>query len=174
MARTYDLWALRLLWPDRLMPVIHHVPWGLERRIRILFMALWQAGSSDVPGPCPNLSALTLHPQSREVKLKGKVSPKLCCLLMVTYNSCFTGNKNRNKFYILLPASQKRWSRRFQLSFLFQWFTIGKMGVYTHLVQVTLSHGPDLKSKIWTFFKMEVQTAHGRGLAQDSEDPPGS
>jgi len=71
-------------------------------------MALWQAGSSDVPGPCPNISAVTLHPWSREVKFKDKVSLKLCCPFMVTtYNNGFTGNKTRNKFYILLPGSQK-------------------------------------------------------------------
>lgn len=174
MAWTYDLWALRLLWPDRLMPVIHHGPWGLERRIRILFMVLWQAGSSDVPGPCPNLPALTLHPQSCEVKFKDKVSPKLCCLFMVTtYKNCFTGNKTRNKFYILLPGSQKRWSlSKFQPYFLFQLFTTGKMGVHIHLVQVTVSNSPELKSQV---FKMEIQTSHGSGsLGQDSEDPPGS
>lgn len=144
------------------MPVIHHGPWGLERRIRILFMVLWQAGSSDVPGPCPNLPALTLHPQSCEVKLKDKVSPKLCCLFMVTtYKNCFTGNKTRNKFYILLPGSQKRWSlSKFQLYFLFQWFTIGKMRVHIHLAQVTVGNSPELKSQV---FKMETQTARGLG-----------
>lgn len=108
-----------------------------------------------------------------EVQRSGK--PKTLLSAYGHLQKLFHRELNPDQFYILLPRSQKRWSlRKFQLSFLFQWFTIGKMGVYIHLVQVTVSNSPCLKSKIWPFIKMEVQTAHGWGLAQDSEEPPGS
>lgn len=45
------------------------------------------------------------------------------------------------------------------------------MWVYIHLVQVSISNGPKLKSNI---FKRGAQTAHGWGLAQDSERARGS
>lgn len=71
-----------------------------------------------MPGPCPELSALTCCPQSREVTFRDKASPKLCSQFMASHNNCFTGNKSRDKSYVLLAGSRRDEAQPLDIFFL--------------------------------------------------------